>query len=166
MSISFSCECCKKRVKAPDNAGGKWGACPQCGHRCYIPLPHSDDEPELKLIPLDDEGESQYGQMMQETQTLAKKILHETQMPDDAGEHIPGAIGERELLRGVIIYLRQMADGELSDAEVSEEKLLQSRGQVKMILKKMAKAQRPEPELSEIAPKLLKGLMKSFYAKL
>ena len=30
MSINFHCESCKKKIKAPDPTGGKWGKCPYC----------------------------------------------------------------------------------------------------------------------------------------
>ena len=166
MAISFNCECCKKKVKAPDNAGGKWGACPHCRHRCYIPLPPSDDEPELKLVPLDENEESRYGEMMRETHTLTKNILRQTKMPEDDGRPVHDPIAEKELLTSIILYLRQMADAQLAQAEGTEKKLKHASAQVKTILKKMAKAERPEPELADIAPKVIQGFMKSLYAKL
>ena len=83
MSISFSCESCKEKIKAPENSGGKWGKCPHCKHRCYIPLPKADDEPELKLIPLDESEETQMQRLIRETKDLTKEILSESQVPDN-----------------------------------------------------------------------------------
>ena len=90
MSISFKCECCEKNIKAPDNAGGKWGGCPHCGHRCYIPLPFDEGEEELKLAPIDQNEESQYHEMMKETHNLTQSMLKQRDMPeDDSVEPIP-----------------------------------------------------------------------------
>jgi len=83
MSISLRCESCKKKIKAPDGAGGKYGACPFCNHRCYIPLQKSEDEEELKLAPIDEQEEARYEQMMAETRDLTENILHENQIPDE-----------------------------------------------------------------------------------
>ncbi len=77
MPISFKCESCDKKIKAPDKAGGKWGNCPYCQHRCYIPLPKSDDEPELVLAPIDENELTQMNQLMEETHSLTQRILHE-----------------------------------------------------------------------------------------
>ena len=85
MSIGFNCERCKKKIKAPEGAGGKWGNCPHCGHSCYIPLPRSEDEEELKLAPIDESQETRYGEMMRQTHNLTKKILHEKESRADGG---------------------------------------------------------------------------------
>ena len=53
MTINFICQSCKKKVKAPETAGGKWGSCPHCNLKCYIPLPPAPEEEELKLIALE-----------------------------------------------------------------------------------------------------------------
>ncbi|MBU2596636.1 MAG: hypothetical protein KJ757_03615, partial [Planctomycetes bacterium] len=78
MSISFHCECCKKKIVAPDDAGGKWGKCPYCNHRCYVPLPENEGDEELKLTPVDETQEKQYEQMMKETHNITESLLHET----------------------------------------------------------------------------------------
>jgi hypothetical protein len=83
MAISFHCESCKKKINAPDGTGGKWGKCPHCNHRCYIPLPKSEDEEELKLAPIDPNEEAEYEKMMKETQNLKKDVLHEKDVPPE-----------------------------------------------------------------------------------
>ena len=117
MSITIHCERCKKKIKAPDDAGGKYGNCPHCKHRCYVPLPHDDNEPELKLAPIDDEEERRYNQMMRETYNASQNILHETQGPDGPDEPPAGPMDEKELIRNIVMYLRMMADGELDQAD-------------------------------------------------
>lgn len=164
MGISFKCECCEKKIKAPDSAGGKWGACPGCNHRCYIPPPQADDEDELTLAPLDPNEESQYQDMMKETYNLTKKVISETSMPDDddAGE----PFSERAMLRHIIMYLRYVAEGKLENAESTIPKIATHKEQARDLLKRMARAEQAEPELQDINPKLLLGLMKNLNSKL
>ncbi|MHC4963106.1 MAG: hypothetical protein ACYTGA_13450 [Planctomycetota bacterium] len=119
MPISFHCQSCKKQIKAPDATGGKWGNCPYCNHRCYIPLPKSDDEPELVLLPLDESDETQIAELMQETKNLTKEILSQGDLPDEESAPAGGnrTANEKEIIKLCILYLRQMADGELGAAE-------------------------------------------------
>ncbi|NLH15817.1 MAG: hypothetical protein GX455_04495 [Phycisphaerae bacterium] len=166
MSISFNCEKCKKRVKAPDDAGGKYGNCPACGHRLFIPSPRAENEPELALQPIDEAEETHYIESMRETYSLTMNILHETDLPNDGKRTPDGPAPTRELIRWIILYLRQIADGDLEGAQKTEDRLTLHAKQAKEVLRKMAAAERPEPELSDIAPKVLLGLMKALDNKL
>ncbi|QEH34194.1 hypothetical protein OJF2_27290 [Aquisphaera giovannonii] len=44
MSISFECQSCGKKLKAPDSAVGKSSKCPQCGAKVTCPEPIYDAE--------------------------------------------------------------------------------------------------------------------------
>src|SRR5690242_19935506 len=44
MPISFSCQRCGKKLKAPDNAAGKTSKCPGCGSPVTCPEPVYDAE--------------------------------------------------------------------------------------------------------------------------
>ena len=125
MSISFHCECCKKKITAPDNAGGKWGKCPYCNHKCYIPTPKSDNDEELKLAPIDESEEEKYERMMRETQNLTGVLLHQTEIPPEPAEG--GKNDDKELTVQIIKYLRQMADGQLDEAQKTADKILKRR---------------------------------------
>ncbi len=166
MSISFKCQRCKKKIKAPDKAGGKFGQCPHCNYRCYIPSPPDENEPELKLAPIDEKEESRYGEMMRETYSTTKNILHQradAAEPDDAPR---GAMDEKELIKSIIIYLRMVADGRLGQAERMAARIKHHAPAAKEILQKMARTERPEPELADIPPRLLMGLIKNLNADL
>ena len=166
MSISFHCEQCKKKIKAPDDTGGKWGNCPHCNHRCYIPRPPSPDDEELKLAPIGESEEDQYSQMMRETRDLTQNILHEKELPDEASVAEAEKISEAELLKHIIVYLLYVADGDLGMASKPMTKIKPHSETAREILKRMAKAERPEPELLDISPKVLQGLIKGLYSKL
>ena len=168
MSISFHCESCGKKVKAPESAGGKWGKCPKCNHRCYIPMPISPDEPELCLAPIDESHESQFEQLMKETHSVTQFILHETAPieggpADKAGSE---AAEKKEVIKQCIIYLREMADGDLM---VGEQTLLDLRKHKKTALQTLAsiaRADRPEPELADVPDRILQGLVRDASIKL
>ncbi|MHC4721809.1 MAG: hypothetical protein ACYS6I_03775, partial [Planctomycetota bacterium] len=105
MSISLHCESCKKKIKAPDVSGGKWGNCPFCNHRCYIPRPPSSDDEELKLAPVDASDETRYGQLMRETRDLRQNILQEKELPDGRSS-ADAKLSEKELTKEIVVYLR------------------------------------------------------------
>lgn len=170
MPISFSCECCKKKVKAPDSAGGKWGKCPHCGHKCYIPLPKSDDEPELRLAPIDDSEETQLNHLMRETHSVTHMILKEsTALAEEMDPNTAGSertASEKEIIKECILYLRQMADGELKPAERTLKSLKKQKRPALRIFSAMARAERAEPELQDLSDGVLQGLIHDAERKL
>ena len=166
MSISFHCESCKKKVKAPDNAGGKWGSCPHCNHKCYIPSPPAEDGEELKLIPMEEGYEEKYKNMMRETYGLTQNILGQTDVPEDDIPAPSGPVTEKELIKDLVTYLRLMADGELAQAETVAKKISRVPKDAKKLLAKMLKAERSEPELQDIPERILQGLIKDLGKKL
>ncbi len=166
MPISFHCECCKKKVKAPDVAGGKWGNCPHCKHRCYVPSLPDDSEKQLTLAPIDENEESKFHEMKRKTFNLTKNILNERDVPQEDKKSQPGDYNERELIKNLIFYLRQMADGEIDQAQRIAEKIKPFKKQALILLNKMTKTERPEPELKDISPTLLKGLIKNLSSEL
>ena len=168
MSINLHCESCKKKIKAPDATGGKWGQCPYCKHRCYIPLPKSDDEPELVLQPLDDNEETQIARLMRETKDLTKEILSQSDIPEEPTAPAGGArtANEKEIIKICILYLRQMADGKLDAAEQTFPKLKKNKKPVLRVLASMARAERPEPELADLPSTVLQGLIRDVSTRL
>jgi len=115
MPISLSCEKCGKKIKAPDEAGGKFGSCPYCRKKCYIPLPVPDGEAELTLAPLEDDN---YDEMMKKTHSLTENILNETAVPDDAvDQNSDGFVSDKEIIKGIIMYVRYMLDSNLEQAK-------------------------------------------------
>ncbi len=168
MSISFHCESCKKKIKAPDETGGKWGKCPSCKHRCYIPLPKNDDEPELKLAPLDIMEETHIDSLMRETYDVTHTILKERQPLNDGPDDDPRnkEAVEKDVIKHNILYLRQMADGQLDQAEKTFDRLRRHRKHTLRVLSAMGRAERPEPELADVPNNVLQGLIRDVSAKL
>lgn len=165
MSISLICEKCKKKIKAPDEAGGKYGSCPHCQHRCYIPLPLREGEEELTLAPLEEDN---YEDMMAQTHNLTQNILNETSEPDDPSteESSDGFLSEKDIIKYIILYVRQMVAGQLDQAQETASRLTAQRVSTKDMIKRMAKAGASEPELADVAPGLLNAMLKQLNAQM
>ena len=164
MSISFHCECCKKKIIAPDNAGGKWGKCPYCNHRCYVPMPESEGEEELKLAPVDETEEMKYQRMMKETYNITESLLREKSSPDDSDT--PKNADEKDTAVQIIKYLRLMADGSLDEAQDIAEKIAVNKDSAKTILESLLKQKKPVPQLRNIPQKVLEGFIKNMLTKM
>jgi DNA-directed RNA polymerase subunit RPC12/RpoP len=166
MAIVFHCEHCGKEIRAADSAGGKWGKCPKCQHKLYVPSP--DAEEELKLAPENNEDLEREKQLMAETYKLTQDILKEREVPE--GPAVPaGAVydmSENELKKNIIIYIKQMEDGELDEAERTAALIKPHRTKVIEILDRIALSEIPEPELSDIAPQVLSGLIRTLRDKI
>ena len=110
MSIKFHCDHCGKKIDAPDGTGGRWGKCPACHNKVYVP--QEDDEGELTLTPIDETEEERQKRLMAETFQLTQNILQEKDVPETGA--VTGSspdISEKRLTEIIVRYLRQMADG-------------------------------------------------------
>ncbi len=168
MSITFHCEHCGKKIEAPDNSGGKWGKCPGCHNKVYIPNLNPDDD--LKLAPIDESDEERKKRLMAETYKLGFDILGERETPDESAEPAETApvseMNEKELTKNVIICIRQMADGELDEAEQIANTLKPHSARARKILNRIAMSDMPEPELADVAPGVLAGLIRTLRGKI
>ena len=159
MAIRLHCDHCGKKIEAPDSAGGKWGKCPACHNKVYVPEPVADDE--LKLAPVDETEEEKRARLMRESYELTKDILNEEAPAADE----PGArgaapeISEEKLTNHIIHYLRQMADGELDEAQKTAEHIAPHRRPAVAILDSLAKSETPDPELEDVPKQVLAGLI-------
>jgi len=166
MAIIFHCPSCGKEIKAADNAGGKWGKCPTCQKKVYVPSPEADED--LKLAPIDTQFEEREKQLMAETYKITQDILEEREIPD--GPTIPsGAVYElsdSEIRKNVILYLRQMAQGNLDEADNTSALISPFRTKVLEIIDRIALSEIPESELQDIAPSVLSGLIRDLRSKM
>jgi hypothetical protein len=166
MPIKLHCSACGRKIEAPDSAGGKWGKCPGCHTKLYVPLP-SAEEDELRLAPVDETEEQKRKQLMLETYRLTKDILDEKSVPD-----VPGAvgatpeIGEEALTNHIIHYLRQMADGDLDTAQRTADLIVPHRRKAATILEHFAKTYPPDPELEDVPQQVLSGLIRNLRTRM
>ena len=167
MSITLHCNYCGKKIDAPDSAASKWGKCPGCHNKLYVPGPASDEE--LKLTPVDERDEERKKQLMAETRKLEQDILLESEEPAGQANNIDTSTpktGERELTKSIIKYLRQMADSELEQAESILALIQPHRSTAIKILDRIALSEIPEPALADISHQVLAGLIRTLRNKL
>jgi DNA-directed RNA polymerase subunit RPC12/RpoP len=165
MAITFHCQHCGKKIEAPESAGGKYGKCPSCHNKVYVPNPIPDDEEDFKLAPIDQTEEEKKKQLMAETYRLTQDILGEKETPEGAAP-APSQLSDHELTENVVLYLRYMADGELEEAQAVARSLKPFARDAIKILDEIAVADIPEPELSDIPQQVLSKMIKSLRANL
>jgi len=169
MGITFHCEHCGKKIEAPGSAGGKWGKCPGCNGKVYVPA-GAEDEEDLKLAPVDEEETARQKALLAETIRLRQEILSETNVPPDQ-ERGGAATSESDLSDGeltaqIIGYLRRMADGDLDGAEAAAKIIASYAGRAEQILDRIAVSDMPDPELADIPQQILAGLIRDLRGKM
>jgi hypothetical protein len=172
MGISFHCEHCGRKIEAPDTAGGKWGKCPACHNKVYVPANTPPDD-ELRLAPIDTEEERKRKKMLAEVDHLREEILKEKDIPEEgvipknhSAAPKPGDLSDAELTTFIISYLRQMADGDLDQAEETALAIIPNGHNAVRILERIALSEIPEPELADIPQQVLSGLIKSLRGRI
>ncbi len=160
MPIQFHCEHCGKKIEAPDNVGGKWGKCPRCHNRVYVPQPATADD-ELKLAPIDQSEDERQRQLMAETFEITQNILEEKTVPETSMSGQNSDMSEEQLTEIVIRYLRQMYDGDLEDAQRTSELIVAQRRKIRGIVDQIATSDPPDPELMDIPQQVLSGLIRN-----
>jgi len=159
MSIKFHCEHCGKKIKAQVSASGKWLQCPVCHNKIYVPAPNDGEK--LKLKPIDESAEKRERQLMAETFRITQDILKEKEIQNSDIEMVmPTQMSDKELTKTIIAYLRQMADGELDRAKQKARLVSAFGNRALQILDKVALSEMPEPELADIPPQVLSGLIR------
>ena len=165
MAITFHCEHCGKKIEAQDSAGGKWGKCPACHNKVYVPS--LDSNKELKLTPIDKNDEARQKQLMDEAYKLRQDILLETEDSNESAGTAASAhqISDKELTKNIMVYLRQMANGELEQAERIVDSIVHGGDRAIKILDEIALSEIPEPELADIPQQMLSGLIRTLRSK-
>ncbi len=177
MAIALHCEHCGKKIEAPDSAGGKWGKCPACHNKVYVPSLDADEE--LKLAPVDETEQERQQPLLAETNKLRQDILSENEEPPETNEVFPqtlafteiaGSSGsdlnDKDLTIKIISYLRQMADGELERAETMVSPIAACGSRASQAIDKIALSKMPESELADIPPQILSGLIRTLRSKI
>ncbi len=165
MSIKFHCEHCGKKIDAPDSAGGKWGKCPACHNRVYVPQMEAEEE--LKLAPIDETEEERQKRLLAETFQLTQSILQEKDVPEGDPLSSPAQeISDEKMTEAIVRYLRQMVDGDLETAQRTAETIASDRRKAREILGQMATGDPPDAELADVPPQVLSGLIRNLRTRL
>lgn len=166
MAIVFHCEYCGKKIEAADNAGGRWGKCPSCHNKLYVPGTAVGEE--LKLAPRDETDIEREKRLMAETYKLTQDILKEREVPEGPPP-LSGAIyqmGDKELKENIITYFREVVYGELDKADRIAALIAPFRDRAMAIIDRIALSEIPEPELADISPQVLAGTIRTLREKI
>ena len=167
MAIIFHCGYCDKKIEAPDSDGGKWGKCPACHNKLYVPDLNANAE--LKLAPIDENDRERQKQLMAETYKLSHDILLEREVSNGQAEATATSaseISDKELTKNIILYLRQMAEGQLNQAQETISLIAPYGRQAVKILDRIALSEMPEPELANIPQQVLSGLIRNLRSRI
>jgi hypothetical protein len=164
MSIKFHCDHCNKRIEAQDSAGGKWGKCPSCHNKIYVPAPDTGES--LELSPVNEAEEAKERQLMNETHQLTQEILQERETPKGFTDGAMMEVNEKELIKNIILYLKQMSNGELEKAEQALTFIAPFSRQAEKVIEQLAISEIPEPELADIPQQVLAGLIRDLLSKI
>jgi hypothetical protein len=174
MTITFHCNFCNKKIDAKKEAAGKWGTCPSCHNKIYVPNLEAEDD--LTLAPIDEEEERKKQQLMQETFMLEQEILEEREKGEQ-GQNAPaptepkpkpthGAVDEDALYKQIVRYLRLMANGDLDKADAIARSFKMSSEATLKLLDRIALADIPEAELADVPPQVLAGLIRTLRSQI
>ncbi len=166
MSITFHCEHCGKKIEAPDSAGGKWGKCPRCHNKIHVPGLNTNEE--LRLEPIDEGNEAEQKQLMAEMRMIEQDILSEREASDGLVEVATSTpeVSNKELTKNIVVYLRQMADGDLEQADRISNSIVPHGSKALKILDEIALSEIPEPELADIPQQVLSGLIRNLRTRI
>ena len=166
MSITFHCEHCGKKIEAPDSASGKRGKCPRCHNKIHVPGLNTDEE--LKLEPINEGNEAEQKQLMAEMRMIEQDILSEREASDGPVEVATSTpeVSNKELTKNIVVYLRQMADGDLEQAERIADLIVSCGDRGLKILDRIALSEMPEPELADIPQQVLSGLIRNLRTRI
>jgi hypothetical protein len=176
MAIPFHCEHCGAKIDAPAGTGGRWGKCPACHNRVYIPLLEPAPDDDLRLAPLDETEEERESRLLAETFQLTQEILQEKAMPEEETEDAPAPtnsmfipmekMGDKDLAKEVVRYLRLVADGDLDKASEVMGVISAYGRQTLAILDRIALGEILDPQLATIPPQVLSGLIRNLRSEL
>ena len=176
MAITFHCEHCGKKIDAPTHMGGKWGKCPACHNRVYIPLMEPAPGDDLHLAPLDETEEERKNRLLAETFQLTQDILQEKAMPEEETEETPASansmfipmekMSDKDLAEEIVRYLRLVADGDLDKASEVMGIISAYGKQTLAILDRIALGEILDPRLATIPPQVLSGLIRNLRSEL
>ncbi len=165
MSIELHCPQCGKLIRAPDDAGGRRGKCPNCKNSVYIPMPPAPEE-EIKLAPIDPEEERREQEARREATRYAASVDHTAEASaGGVGKDTPTTSDAGELTDHVEVFLRAMHGSKLDDADAAATRLKSAGPAARKHVEGLL-ADADPPPIEGIPPPLVLGFLKQLRGRL
>jgi len=177
MSIDFHCEYCGRHIKAPDDAGGKRGICPNCKNSVYVPVPREQVE-EIPLAPVDDEEERRRQELDRQARAVQEALLHERDAPPEGprsgapasgpppGARAPQPSVHRDPRQLVLDCIRALAQSKLDRVETLISEMRRSGAAARHVVEELSLDDIPPPELSNVPAELYQGFLRTIRHRL
>jgi len=180
MAIEFQCKHCGKQIEAPAKLAGKRGKCPKCRNTVVIPESEPEDDGPLRLKPLDSEDEQERQRLWSETYNITQTVLNERALPEETPIESDSSLDPtdisymisatpmdtEEIKQNILKYFQLLVQKDVEQASQYEQLILPHGDEAIEILDNMAFNDLPEPELADIAPHVLSGLIRQLRAQI
>lgn len=167
MTIQFHCEHCRKKIEAPDEAGGRRGKCPYCKGSNYIPA--GGDTEEIDLAPIDEHQEKLRKQEVHDLIEAERDLLSETSLSPSTprlSERDDNEVSTEDLHHVVVNYCLDMSNGDLERAETYVTQLRRFGDTSLQAADDFLSGRVLEPALDSIPVKVLQGFLKNLMGDL
>ncbi len=158
MTIAFQCQGCQKDIKAPDEATGKRGKCPFCGHSNFIPSPAAQND-ELDFAPTDEEEERRRQREVEQLRRQERDLLKETSGRDKAAADAKEEPDSMSLHHHVVNYCLDVANSHLDRLAVHMTHLAKNKQAGLAAVADFITGKAIEPALDKIPPRVLQGFL-------
>lgn len=177
MPIELHCPKCGKLIRAPENAGGKHGKCPNCAASVYVPMPPTDDDI-IPIAPLDEDEERRAEEERRNALRYAATLEKATDIPGEKptrGREGGSGGGPRRpaetpgevinLAEEVERFIVAMRDSKLDVAESAAARLNKSGARARDYVEGLMLDEIP-PQIGNMPPALVQGLLKTLLGRL
>lgn len=170
-NIQVTCQTCNHVVKAPRAAGGKWGKCPFCHNRVYVPTP-PDELEDIPLAPIDQDAEEQAEKLKQEELRIDSAIWHEPSEPDKPDKPAPPqnrpsagippqpASSAINITDTIVAYLQALQSSNLEKAEQLAAQLSAHKNNATDRIQQLMVDPVPPAPVRDMPPGLFQGLLR------
>jgi len=165
MPIELHCTQCNKLIRAPDNAGGRYGKCPHCQNKVYVPMP-ADQIEEIALAPIDEEDERRELEARREAARTASLLSHATEGPGGGSAGRGSADNPAaDFSSEVVKYILAMRDSKLEDAQAVVDRMRKAGKPALDYVEKLAQRDGPV-KIENVPPPLAKGFINKLLSDL
>jgi hypothetical protein len=165
-TIRVTCTACNKSIKAPRDAGGRWGSCPGCRARVYIPTP-ADEIEDIPLAPLEDDGG------VREAQEINAALLRAKAAPEGSSGQSkatskprPASVDARRIPDLIVTYLLALKESDLDAAQSVTLQLKTAAVPALDRVQQMMVDAMPPAKLGDMPPALYMGFLRKLQQEL